>query len=120
MLNPAFFKSGRFVYAAELNRLIFELWKREALLDLKIKKIYIHGSQVKGSYAKRSDLDVWIEVFGKHEVPIVLTATKRMVAPPRDVPRLTLRGVGLEVSCSSSRPKPPYFDVFEQRLVLME
>ena len=120
LLNQAFFKNGRFVYAAELNRLIFELWRKEALFDLKIKKIYIHGSQVKGSYEKGSDLDVWVEVFGKHEVPIALTATERMVSPPREVPRLTLRGVGVEVSCSSSKPKPPYFDVFEQRLVLRE
>ena len=120
LLNPAFFKDGRFIHAAELNHLIHELWENEGLSDLKIRRIYIHGSQVKGTYTKGSDLDVWVMTEGGFEVPIVLTATRRMVAPPSDVPRLRLRGAEVEVSCSSLKPKPPYFDVFEQRLVLRD
>jgi predicted nucleotidyltransferase len=120
LLNPKFFKDGKFIHVAELNRLIHELWEREGLSDLKIKKIYIHGSQVKGTYAKASDLDVWVTIEQGFEIPIVLTATKRMEAPPSNVPRLKLRGVEVEVSCSSLKPKPPYFDVFEQRLVLRD
>lgn len=118
LLNPAFFKNGRFIHAAELSRLIFQLWGEEGLTGLKINKIYIHGSQVKGAYTKGSDLDVWVEVEKGCDVPIALTATKRMVAAPRDVPRLRLRGVDVEVSCASFKPNPPYFDVFDQKLVL--
>jgi len=118
LLNPTFFRNEKFTDAAELGRMIYQLLAREGLSDLRVKKVYIHGSQVKGTYTGISDLDVWVQVEKGFETPIVLTATKRMVSPPKSMSKLVLSGIGVEVVCSSLRPKPPYFDVFEQRLVL--
>ncbi len=124
LLNPTLFRRGRFLYLRELLRSIEDLW--EAIkMDVATEGIYIFGSHVKGTYSKSSDLDVWVQIKPRegedlYAIPMILTKTKRMVDPPQDAPKLALRGIDVEVVCSTQKPKPPYFDALEQRLILLE
>lgn len=120
-LNPTFFKRGKFLYAKELESTVRSLLGSE---KVKIEGIYIYGSQIKGNYGKRSDLDVWVKVKPNEKKdeafysgPTLLTATKRMDDPPENTPRAKMRGVEVEICRSTFDPKPPYFDIYEQRLV---
>jgi hypothetical protein len=118
LLSPTFFRDGRFIYTKELFQLIQQVWEAENLSNLKIKKVYVYGSHVKGTYKKNSDLDVWVVTKHGYKTPIILSATSRVVDPPRDMLRLRLCGREVEVCCSTQEPRPPFFDVFEQRMYL--
>ena len=120
-LNPAFFKQGKFLYPKELESMVKDLLNTE---DVKLKGIYIYGSQIKGIYGGESDLDVWVKVKPMkkggerlYSGPTLLTTTRRMDNPPKNVPRVKLKGIEIEVCRSTFDPKPPYFDVHKQRLI---
>ena len=120
-LNPTFFKRGKFLYSKKLESITRSLLNKE---KVKLEGIYIYGSQIKGNYGIRSDLDAWVKVKPNEKKeerlysgPTLLTATNRMDDPPKDIPRAKLRGIEVEICRSTFSPKPPYFDIYKQRLV---
>jgi len=119
--NPVFFKQGEFRYVKELSSIVGSLLKNE---EVELQRVYIYGSQIKGGYGRKSDLDVWVKVKPRRAVdeglysgPTLLTATERMDKPPKSLPRVKLEGTEVEICRSTLDPMPPYFDVYKQRLV---
>ena len=121
MLNPTFFERGKFLYSKELESLVKRLLIAERV---EVEGIYIYGSQVRGIYGAKSDLDVWVRVKprdekerGLYSGPTLLTATRRMDAPLKGVQKFRLAGAEVEICRSTFNPNPPYFDIRKQRLV---